>query len=53
LRIATNAYKRLNAKTAVLLYENTNAGIGTQRCSGKRSSRSAEKFSATLASAAM
>src|SRR3989440_1107856 len=26
--IATNAYKRLNARTAVLLYENTNAGIG-------------------------
>ena len=25
--IATNAYKRLNARTAVLLYENTNAGI--------------------------
>ena len=26
--IATNAYKRLNARTAVLLHENTNAGIG-------------------------
>src|SRR6202030_2758030 len=26
--IATNAYNRLNARTAVLLYENTNAGIG-------------------------
>jgi branched-chain amino acid transport system substrate-binding protein len=26
--IATNAYQRLNARTAVLLYENTNAGIG-------------------------
>lgn len=26
--IATQAYKRLNAKTAVLLHENTNAGIG-------------------------
>jgi len=26
--IANNAYKRLNAKTAVLLHENTNAGIG-------------------------
>src|ERR1700688_316117 len=26
--IATNAYKRLNARTAVLLFENTNAGIG-------------------------
>src|SRR5712692_4407215 len=29
--IATNASKRLNAKTAVLLYENTNAGIGFGR----------------------
>ena len=26
--IATNAYKLLNARMAVLLYENTNAGIG-------------------------
>jgi branched-chain amino acid transport system substrate-binding protein len=26
--IATNAYKRLGARTAVLLHENTNAGIG-------------------------
>jgi len=26
--IATNAYERLNARTAVLLHENTNAGIG-------------------------
>jgi branched-chain amino acid transport system substrate-binding protein len=26
--IATNAHKRLNARTAVLLHENTNAGIG-------------------------
>jgi branched-chain amino acid transport system substrate-binding protein len=26
--IATNAYKRLNVRTAVLLHENTNAGIG-------------------------
>src|SRR5262249_60713612 len=26
--IATNAHKRLNARTAVLLYENTNSGIG-------------------------
>lgn len=26
--IATNAYNRLNARTAVLLFENTNAGIG-------------------------
>ena len=29
--IATHAYERLNARTAVLLYENTNAGIGNAR----------------------
>src|SRR5262247_3709817 len=29
--IANNAYKRLNARTAVLLYENTNAGIGNAK----------------------
>ena len=29
--IATHAYKRQNARTAVLLYENTNAGIGNAR----------------------
>jgi branched-chain amino acid transport system substrate-binding protein len=29
--IATNAYKRLNARTAVLLHENTNAGIGNAK----------------------
>ncbi len=29
--IATNAYKRLNARNAVLLYENTNAGIGNAK----------------------
>jgi branched-chain amino acid transport system substrate-binding protein len=29
--IATNAYKRLNARKAVLLYENTNAGIGNAK----------------------
>ena len=29
--IATNAYKRLNARAAVLLYENTNAGIGNAK----------------------
>ncbi len=29
--IATNAFKRLNAKTAVLLHENTNAGIGNAK----------------------
>src|ERR1700757_4502817 len=32
--IATNAYKRLNAKDAVLLYENTNAGIGNAKVFG-------------------
>ncbi|MBI3435307.1 MAG: ABC transporter substrate-binding protein [Proteobacteria bacterium] len=29
--IATNAYKRLNARKAALLYENTNAGIGNAK----------------------
>lgn len=29
--IATQAYKRLNARTAVLLHENTNAGIGNAK----------------------
>ena len=29
--IATHAYRRLDARTAVLLYENTNAGIGNAR----------------------
>src|SRR5262249_54764213 len=28
VNLAENAYKRLNARTAVLLFENTNAGIG-------------------------
>jgi branched-chain amino acid transport system substrate-binding protein len=32
--IATNAYKRLNARDAVLLYENTNAGIGNAKVFG-------------------
>ena len=32
--IATNAHKRLNARTAVLLYENTNAGIGNAKVFG-------------------
>jgi branched-chain amino acid transport system substrate-binding protein len=32
--IATNAYKRLNAGTAVLLHENTNAGIGNAKVFG-------------------
>ena len=29
--IATNVYNKLNARTAVLLYENTNAGIGNAK----------------------
>src|SRR5215207_5535933 len=29
--IATNAYKQLGARTAVLLYENTNAGLGNAK----------------------
>ena len=33
--IATNAYKRLNARSAVLLYENTNAGIGNAKVFGE------------------
>jgi branched-chain amino acid transport system substrate-binding protein len=33
--IATNAHKRLNARTAVLLYENTNAGIGNAKVFGE------------------
>jgi len=32
--IATNAYERLKARTAVLLYENTNAGIGNAKVFG-------------------
>ncbi len=32
--IATDAYKRLNARNAVLLYENTNAGIGNAKVFG-------------------
>jgi branched-chain amino acid transport system substrate-binding protein len=32
--IATHAYKRLNARTAVLLYETTNAGIGNAKVFG-------------------
>ena len=35
--LATNAYKRLNAKTAVLVHENTNAGIGMPKYSPTRS----------------
>jgi branched-chain amino acid transport system substrate-binding protein len=33
--IATNASRRLNARTAVLLYENTNAGIGNAKVFGE------------------
>jgi branched-chain amino acid transport system substrate-binding protein len=33
--IATNAYKRLEARTAVLLFENTNAGIGNAKVFGE------------------
>jgi branched-chain amino acid transport system substrate-binding protein len=33
--IATNAHKRLNARSAVLLYENTNAGIGNAKVFGE------------------
>ena len=50
--LADNAYKRLNARTAVLLYENTNAGIGNAKCSRRPSSSSAAKCSRTSASAA-
>src|SRR3989440_1322308 len=32
--IGTNAYNKLNARTAVLLYENTNAGIGNAKVFG-------------------
>jgi branched-chain amino acid transport system substrate-binding protein len=32
--IATHAYKQLNARSAVLLYENTNAGIGNAKVFG-------------------
>src|SRR5260221_11326350 len=32
--MATNAYNRLNARLAVLLYENTNAGIGNEKVFG-------------------
>ena len=31
VNIAENAYKRINARTAVLLFENTNAGIGNAK----------------------
>lgn len=31
INLAENAYKRLNARTAVLLFENTNAGIGNAK----------------------
>ena len=50
--IATNAYKRLNARTAVLLHENTNAGIGNAKVFADTSRSSAAKFWPTSASAA-
>ena len=50
--IATNAYNRLNARTAVLLYENTNAGIGNAKVSTTPSPSSAAKSWPTSASAA-
>ena len=50
--IATNAYKRLNARSAVLLYENTNAGIGNAKALGDTfKCRSAAKSFAHHASA--
>ncbi len=45
--IATNAYKRLNARAAVLLYENTNAGIGNAKVFADTFNRSAARFSLT------
>ena len=51
--IATQAYNKLNARTAVLLYENTNAGIGNaEGVQGAPSRSSAARSSPTSASAA-
>ena len=50
--IATQAYNKLKARTAVLLYENTNAGIGNAKCSGTPSRSSAARSSRTSVSAA-
>jgi branched-chain amino acid transport system substrate-binding protein len=46
--IATNAYKRLNARTAVLLHENTNAGIGNARVFGDTFSKLGGKILADI-----
>ena len=46
--IATNAYRRLNARTAVLLYENTNAGIGNAKVFGDTFTRLGGKILADI-----
>ena len=46
--IATNAYKRLNARDAVLLYENTNAGIGNAKVFGDTFSKLGGKILADI-----
>ena len=46
--IATDAYKRLNARTAVLLHENTNAGIGNAKVFGDTFSRLGGKILADI-----
>jgi branched-chain amino acid transport system substrate-binding protein len=46
--IATNAYKRLNARSAVLLYENTNAGIGNAKVFGDTFSKLGGKILADI-----
>jgi branched-chain amino acid transport system substrate-binding protein len=46
--IATNASKRLDAKSAVLLYENTNAGIGNAKVFGDTFSKLGGKILADI-----
>lgn len=46
--IASNAYNRLNARTAVLLYENTNAGIGNAKVFGETFTRLGGKILADI-----
>jgi branched-chain amino acid transport system substrate-binding protein len=46
--IATNAYDRLNARTAVLLYENTNAGIGNAKVFNETFTRRGGKILADI-----
>lgn len=46
--IATDAYKRLNAREAVLLYENTNAGIGNAKVFGDTFSKLGGKILADI-----